>query len=140
DDVEALRAFVVRRRAELGRPLTGTVVGGGLLGLEAAGALQELEVPSTVIQSADRLMSAQLDTAGGGVLRRLIEQRGIAVRTDTITTRIDPDRSGQVAGLEFRDGSYAATDVVVFTVGVRPRDDLARTAGIEVHPRGGVLI
>lgn len=140
DDVEALRAFVESRRAELGRPLTGTVVGGGLLGLEAAGALQGLDVPSTVIQSGDRLMSAQLDVAGGGVLRRLIEARGIAVRTDTITTRIDPDRSGQVAGLEFRDGSYAATDVVVFTVGVRPRDDLARAAALEVHPRGGVLI
>ncbi|GAA3904613.1 nitrite reductase large subunit NirB [Microbacterium invictum] len=140
DDVEALRAFVQRRRAELGRPLTGTVVGGGLLGLEAAGALQELDVTSTVIQSADRLMSAQLDDAAGGVLRRLIEARGIGVRTETITTRIDPDRSGHVAGLEFRDGSYAHTDVVVFTVGVRPRDDLARAAGLNVHPRGGVRI
>ncbi len=140
DDVEALRAFVVRRAQEVGRPLVGTVVGGGLLGLEAAGALQELDVRSTVIQSTDRLMSAQVDTAGGAVLQRLIEQRGLAVRTETLTTRVDADRTGQVAGLEFRDGSYAASDVIVFTVGVRPRDDLGRAAGLTVHPRGGIVI
>ncbi|MDT0181599.1 nitrite reductase large subunit NirB [Microbacterium sp. ARD31] len=140
DDVESLRTFVTRRSAELGRPLTGTVIGGGLLGLEAAGALQGLDVTCTVVQSSDRLMSAQLDLAGGNALRRLIEARGISVRTDTVTTRLDPDRSGSVAGLEFRDGSYGATDVVVFTVGVRPRDELARAARLDVHPRGGVLI
>lgn len=140
DDVEALRDFVARRSAELGRPLTGTVIGGGLLGLEAAGALQGLDVSCTVVQSSDRLMSAQLDRPAGDALRRLIQQRGIGVRTESVTTRLDPDRTGQVAGLEFRDGTYENTDVVVFTVGVRPRDELARTAGLDVHPRGGVLI
>ncbi|BDV30836.1 nitrite reductase large subunit NirB [Microbacterium terricola] len=140
DDVEALRTFVQRRTQALGRPLTGTVIGGGLLGLEAAGALQGLDVDCAVIQSADRLMSAQLDLPAGDALRRIVEQRGIRVRTGTVTTRLDPDRSGAVAGLEFRDGDYAATDVVVFTVGVRPRDEIARQAGLDVHPRGGVLI
>jgi nitrite reductase (NADH) large subunit len=140
DDVEALAAFVQRRSAELGRPLVGTVIGGGLLGLEAAGALQGLGVDCTVVQSSGRLMSAQLDQPAADGLRRLIEARGIAVKTDAVTTRLDPDRSGSVAGLEFRDGDYAATDVVVFTVGVRPRDELARAAGLDVHPRGGVLI
>lgn len=140
DDVESLEAFVQRRSAQLGRRLTGTVIGGGLLGLEAAGALQGLGVDCTVVQSSDRLMSAQLDLPAGGALRRLIQSRGIRVRTETVTTRLDPDRSGQVTGLEFRDGSYERTDVVVFTVGVRPRDELARSAELDVHPRGGVLI
>ncbi|MDL9979971.1 nitrite reductase large subunit NirB [Microbacterium sp. ASV49] len=140
DDVERLRAFVERRAEQLARPLTGTVVGGGLLGLEAAGALQGLRVASTVIQASDRLMSAQLDLPAGDALRRLIESRGIGVRTGAITTRLDPDRTGQVTGLEFRDGTYARTDVVVFTVGVRPRDELARASGLDVDPRGGVLI
>lgn len=140
DDLERLRAFVVRRSAELGRPLNGMVIGGGLLGLEAAGALQGLGVDSTVVQSSDRLMSAQLDQPAGAALRRLIESRGIGVRTDSVTTRLDADRSGQVAGLEFRDSSYVAVDVVVFTVGVRPRDELARDAGMTVHPRGGIVI
>lgn len=140
DDVEKLQAFVEKRTRELGRPLTGTVIGGGLLGLEAAGALQGLDVSCTVVQSSDRLMSAQLDLSGGNALRRLIESRGIRVLTQTITTRLDPDRTGQVTGLEFRDGSYERTDVVVFTVGVRPRDELARGADLPVHERGGVLI
>lgn len=140
DDVQALRDFVAARSAELGRPLTGTVIGGGLLGLEAAGALQGLGVDCTVVQSSDRLMSAQLDLAGGSTLRRLIEGRGIAVRTESRTTRLDPDRSGHVTGLEFRDGGYARTDVVVFTVGVRPRDELGRAAGLDMGPHGGVAI
>lgn len=140
DDVEALQEFIERRSTQLGRPLTGTIVGGGLLGLEAAGALQGLGVSCTVLQSSDRLMSAQVDLAGGSVLKRLIEVRGIRVLTSTSTTRLDADHTGQVAGLELRDGSYERTDVVVFTVGVRPRDDLARAARIDTHPRGGVLI
>lgn len=140
DDVEQLERFVRRRSAELGRELIGTVIGGGLLGLEAAGALQGLGVAATVVQSSDRLMSAQLDLPAGDALRRLIEARGIGVRTSTLTTRLDADRSGQVVGLEFRDGTWERSDVVVFTVGVRPRDELARDAGLEVHPRGGVII
>ncbi|HEX5729530.1 nitrite reductase large subunit NirB, partial [Microbacterium sp.] len=140
DDVEGLRAFVERRSAELGRRLRGTVIGGGLLGLEAAGAMQGLDVDCTVVQSSDRLMSAQLDTRGADSLRRLIESRGIAVRTGSVTTRLDPDIRGNVRGLEFREGDYADTDVVVFTVGVRPRDQLARAAELKVDPRGGVLI
>lgn len=140
DDVEALRGFVDARSAALGRPLRGVVVGGGLLGLEAAGALQGLEVDCTVVQSSAKLMSAQLDERGADSLRRLITARGISVRTDSITTRLDPDASGAVRGLEFRDGSYADADVVVFTVGVRPRDQLARAASLDVDPRGGVRI
>ncbi|MDN3309500.1 nitrite reductase large subunit NirB [Microbacterium oryzae] len=140
DDVTRLRDFVRHRSAELGRPLVGTVIGGGLLGLEAAGALQSLDVACTVVQSSDRLMSAQLDRPGSDVLRRLIEARGLRVRTESLTTRLDADRSGRVTGLEFRDGAWEQTDVVVFTVGVRPRDELARSAGLEVHPRGGVVI
>ena len=140
DDVERLRSFVEGRSAELGRPLVGTVIGGGLLGLEAAGALQGLGVSCTVVQASDRLMPAQLDRPAGDMLRRIVESRGIEVRTEAATTRLDPDRSGKVAGLEFRDGGYGSTDVVVFTVGVRPRDELAREARLEVHPSGGVVI
>lgn len=140
DDVEGLEGFVRRRSADLGRPLRGTVIGGGLLGLEAAGAMQSLGIECTVVQSSDRLMSAQLDARGADALRRLIEARGIAVRTGSVTTRLDPDARGFVRGLEFREGDYAETDVVIFTVGVRPRDQLARAAELVVDPRGGVVI
>ena len=140
EDVESLRAFVERRTAELGRPLTGTVIGGGLLGLEAAGALQGLGVACTVVQSSDRLMSAQLDLSGGNTLRRLIEARGIRVRTGSITTRIESDDDSRVSGVVLRDGTRESADLVIFTVGVRPRDELARAAGLQVHERQGVVI
>jgi nitrite reductase (NADH) large subunit len=140
DDVQGLKDFVERRGRMLGRPLRGAVIGGGLLGLEAAGALQGMDVAATVIQYSDRLMSAQLDSAGGGMLKRLLEARGISVRTQSRTTRLDPDASGAVTALEFQDGSVESADVVVFTVGVRPRDELARNAEMRVDPRGGVII
>ena len=140
DDLESLSAWVAERQGALDRPVRGIVVGGGLLGLEAAGALQGMDVECTIIQSSDRLMSAQLDAAGGEALARLIGARGIEVRTETITTRLDPGPHGGVAQLEFRDGSLAPADVVIFTVGVRPRDELARISGLEVDKRGGIVV
>jgi nitrite reductase (NADH) large subunit len=140
DDVVAIEEYVAKRQAALGRPLRGTVIGGGLLGLEAAGALQTMNVGCLVVQSSDRLMSAQLDLPGGTILRRLIESKGIDVRTGTRTTRVDADASGRVAALQFDDGAMHETDIVIFTVGVRAHDALAREAQLAVHPTGGVLI
>ncbi|MFC7374697.1 MULTISPECIES: nitrite reductase large subunit NirB [unclassified Brachybacterium] len=140
DDVEQLRDHVRRRARELGRPVRGTVIGGGLLGLEAAGALQGMDAEPTVIQSSDRLMSAQLDLPAGASLRRLIEKRGIGVRTGARTTRVLAGDDGEVRGVEFKDGTAMEADVVIFTVGVRPRDELARSAGLTCAERGGVEI
>ena len=140
DDVLTLRAFVQRRIAELNRPMTGVVIGGGLLGLEAAGALQTLGVEATVVQSSDRLMSAQLDRPAGDALRRLIEERGISVVTQARSTVIGTGASSSVQEVVFGDGSSLPADVVVFTVGVRPRDELARAAGLDIAEHGGVVI
>src|SRR5690606_7489918 len=112
EDVSQLRAHVHARAAELGRTLRGAVIGGGLLGLEAAGALQGMGVEATVVQSSDRLMSAQLDVAGGGMLQRLIEARGLTVRTGSRTTALVPDDTGAVGALTFQDGGSIAADVV----------------------------
>lgn len=140
DDVEELREFVQNRSAELGRDLRGVVIGGGVLGLEAAGALQAMEVDATIVQFADRLMSTQLDGTAGSIVKRHLRARGIAVRTGTRATRIDPDESGAVTAVEFQDGTFQRADVVIFTVGMLARDELARNCGIEVHPRGGIVI
>ena len=140
DDVLDLRAFVQRRIAELDRLVNGVVIGGGLLGLEAAGALQTLGAEATVVQSSDRLMSAQLDRPAGDALRRLIEQRGMAVRTESRSTAVAVGDGGDVTEVLFGDGSSLPADVVVFTVGVRPRDELARDAGLAIAERGGVII
>lgn len=139
DDVADLRSYVEKLRTELGRPLRGAVVGGGLLGLEAAGALTALEVGTTVVEFAPRLMPLQVDDGGGEALQRLIEALGVSVRTSTATAKIT-GRLGQVATMEFSDGERLPVDVVVFAVGVRPRDELAREAGLEVGERGGVVV
>ena len=139
DDVADLRAFVEKRRGDLDRPVSGAVVGGGLLGLEAAGALRALEVDTTVVEFAPRLMPLQVDEGGGEGLKRLIEGLGVTVRTSTATSKIVGER-GAVSSMRFSEGSPLDVDVVVFAVGVRPRDELAREAGLEVGERGGVIV
>jgi nitrite reductase (NADH) large subunit len=134
DDVEAIRAWA-------SGCATGVVVGGGLLGLEAAGALRALGVATTVVELADRLMAVQLDAAGGRALRRRIEALGIEVRTGLAATGVRATHDGRVAGLEFGEGAPAVeADVVIFAAGVRPRDELARAAGLELGERGGVRV
>lgn len=140
DDAEGLRDFVRDRGREVQRDLRGVVVGGGPLGLEAAGALQDMGIDATVVQYADRLMEAQLDGTAGTIVKRHLQARGIAVRTGTRVTRIDPDESGAVTAIEFQDGSFQRVDVVIFTVGMRARDELARNADIAVHPYGGIVV
>ena len=138
DDVAELRAWVSERTGR-DRPVRGAVVGGGLLGLEAAGALRQLGAEVTVVEFADRLMPLQVDAGGGEALRRLIEAMGVEVRTSTATQAITTGRGKRVRSMEFADGSSIPVDVVVFATGVRPRDELARAAGLAVHERGGVL-
>ena len=140
EDVSALRDFVDARSRDLGRPLRGTVIGGDLYGLDVAAALHESGVATTIVQYAERLMSTTLDRSASELLEDALRRVGIGVRTRTRTTRLDPDESGAVTALEFQDGSFHRADVVVFTVGTRPRDELARNTGLDVHPQGGVLV
>ncbi|WP_046528314.1 nitrite reductase large subunit NirB [Cellulomonas sp. FA1] len=138
DDVAALRGHVTRLAEQ--RPVRGVVLGGGLLGLEAAGALDALGARATVLQVDTHLMSAQVDLGGGEALRRLINGLGIGVRTQARTTRVLPHRRGGVGRVELADGTRLDADVVVVAAGVRPRDELARTSGLEIGPRGGVVV
>ena len=141
DDVAAIRGYVEKLRGERGGGvLKGAVLGGGLLGLEAAGALQELGLVSTVIQSGPRLMNVQVDEAGGAALKRLVEQLGVSVKVDAHTARFAPGRSGAVGSVRFADGGELATDVVIVATGVRPRDELAAGSGLQLGERGGVTV
>jgi len=117
----------------------GVVVGGGLLGLEAGNALVNLGVETHVVEFAPRLMAVQLDEGGGSLLRRKIEELGVQVHTEKATTEI-------VAGTEcryrmnFADGSHLETDMIIFSAGIRPQDELARKTGIPIGERGGIVI
>ncbi|QIJ62460.1 nitrite reductase large subunit NirB [Streptomyces sp. JB150] len=119
---------------------TGAVVGGGLLGLEAAGALKGLGVDTHIVEFAPRLMPVQVDEGGGAALLRTIEEMGLSVHTGVGTQEIVTDAAGVVTGMKLSDGSELATDMVVFSAGVRPRDQLARDCGLRVGERGGIAV
>ncbi|MEY9991154.1 nitrite reductase (NADH) large subunit [Streptomyces sp. V4I8] len=119
---------------------TGAVVGGGLLGLEAAGALKGLGLTSHIVEFAPRLMPVQVDEGGGAALLRTIEDMGLSVHTGVGTQEIVVDSEGAVTGMKLSDGSELATDMVVFSAGVRPRDQLARDCGLTVGERGGITV
>jgi nitrite reductase (NADH) large subunit len=131
DDLEQIRAAAQGAR-------TGAVVGGGLLGLEAADALRSLGLETTVVEFAPRLMPVQVDEAGGQALRRLVEDLGVHVRTSA-TTQVIED-TGDGLRMVFADGDPLDVDLVVFSAGIRPDDALARSAGLMTAERGGVLV
>ncbi|MFZ3594436.1 nitrite reductase large subunit NirB [Streptomyces sp. BH104] len=118
----------------------GAVVGGGLLGLEAAGALQGLGLSTHIVEFAPRLMPVQVDEGGGAALLRTISDMGLDVHTGVGTQEVVTDAEGAVRGMKLSDGSELATDLVVFSAGVRPRDQLARDMGLTVGERGGISV
>jgi nitrite reductase (NADH) large subunit len=117
----------------------GVVVGGGLLGLEAAKALTQLGLVTHVVEFAPQLMGVQLDAAGGRLLRTMIEQLGVSVHTEQATQRI-VDGEQCMHRMEFADGSHLETDVILFSAGIRPYDNLARESGLAVAERGGIRV
>ncbi|WP_416481691.1 nitrite reductase large subunit NirB [Streptomyces sp. CL12] len=133
DDLAAIKADTARAR-------TGAVVGGGLLGLEAAGALRASGLRTHVVEFAPRLMALQVDEAGGLLLRRKIEELGVTVHTGAGTEAITAGPDGRVRSMLLSDGTELDVDLVVFSAGVRPRDQLARACGLPVGARGGIVV
>ena len=117
----------------------GVVVGGGLLGLEAAKALKDLGLETHVVEFAPRLMAVQLDEGGGAMLRQKIEALGVKVHTGKNTTQI-VEGAARIHKMCFADGEELETDLILFSAGIRPRDEIARACGLEVGPRGGIVI
>ena len=109
------------------------VIGGGLLGLEAAHGLHGRGVPATVVHSGPILMNAQLDTTGGAVLRSAIEATGVEVVTGKRTTQAFTDDGDAISGIGFADGDRMDCDLLVLATGIRPNVGLARGAGLTVE-------
>ncbi|MCE5291756.1 MAG: nitrite reductase large subunit NirB [Nocardiaceae bacterium] len=128
----------IRATAEAAGPgATGVVVGGGLLGLEAANALKLMGMEPHVIELAPRLMPIQVDEGGGAVLKKLISDLGVNVHTGVSTAAIKEGPGGLI--VELSDGSTIDAALLVWSAGIRPQDKIAREAGLEVGPRGGVI-
>src|SRR5262245_46406548 len=147
DDLDAIRADA-QRAVEDGQAPVGVVIGGGLLGLEAANALRQFGLQTHVVEMAPRLMAQQLDEAGGALLGRMVTDLGISVHVGVGTDSIQPAQRNRPVRrsaeddsvrVTLSDGTFIDAGLVVFAAGVRPRDELARAAGLELAARGGVL-
>lgn len=122
------------------RSKRGAVVGGGLLGLEAAGALKNLGIETHVVEFASGLMAEQLDTMGGQQLRQKIESMGVHVHTAKNTQQIIKGGSTARKTMQFADGSTLEVDFIVFSTGIRPQDKLAKQSGLTIASHGGIAI
>ena len=118
------------------RGTRAVVIGGGLLGLEAAYGLAKVGVRVTLVHLMNRLMERQLDARAAALLKRAVEAKGVEVLLDTATARFCGD--GRVEAVEFKDGRSVAADMVVIAVGIQPNSEVAATAGIAVN-RGIVV-
>ncbi|WP_458526947.1 nitrite reductase large subunit NirB [Onishia taeanensis] len=134
DDLDAIRAAASADNAR-----RGVVVGGGLLGLEAANALTSLGLDAQVVEFAPRLMPVQLDEDGGAFLKHKIEALGVGVHVDRATTEIVAGKDYRYR-MNFKDGEALETDLIVFSAGIRPQDALARECALEIGERGGIVI
>jgi nitrite reductase (NADH) large subunit len=132
DDLAEIKASAVDGKK-------GVVVGGGLLGLECANAIKNLGVEAHVVEFAPGLMGVQLDDGGSKMLRRKIEALGVFVHTGK-ATQIIKEGDGSRLRMEFADDTVLETDMSVFSAGIRPYDQLAKDAGLEVGQRGGIVV
>ena len=131
EDLDDIKAYAQKSK-------TCAVIGGGLLGLEAAKAAQDLGLKTHVVEFAPRLMPRQLDTAAGLLLKEIIEDRGISVHLNKATKNIAGD--GVVSAMEFSDDTELEVDMIIVSAGIRPRDELAKNAGLDVGERGGINV
>src|SRR5215471_5050355 len=131
EDLEKISAYGKRTKR-------AAVIGGGLLGLEAAKAAYDLGLETHVIEFAPRLMPRQIDEPGSRVLVKQIEDLGVHVHLNKVTQEVRGD--GKVQAMCFTDGSTLEVDMIIVSAGIRPRDDLARACGLEVGERGGMVV
>lgn len=131
EDLDAIIAYAKQCQS-------AAVIGGGLLGLEAAKAVRNLGLRTHVIEFAPRLMPRQLDETGSALLLREIRKQGVEVLLDHATESVLGN--GAVQGLKFNGGESLAVDMIVVSAGIRPSDELAKTCGLGLGERGGIAV
>ncbi|GAB3514421.1 nitrite reductase large subunit [Emticicia fontis] len=132
EDLEMMQSHAVKARK-------GAVIGGGLLGLEAGKALIDLGLEEIhVIEFAPKLMPRQIDQLGSDMLKTKLESLGLKIHLSKNTQEITGDDA--IRGMSFADGSKLDVDMLVISAGIKPRDEVARLAGLEVGSRGGIVV
>lgn len=132
EDLDLIKEFAKTARK-------AAVLGGGLLGLEAAKAMLDLGIRKThVIEFAARLMPRQLDDAGAAILKSKMTSLGISVHTLRHTYQVLGDE--YVTGIQFADESELGIDMLVISAGIKPRDELAVACGLKTGTRGGIIV
>ena len=131
EDLDATIAYAQKARR-------AAVIGGGLLGLEAAKAMLDLGLETHVIEFAPRLMPRQLDEAASGVLKEKLEALGISIHLNKNTSLIEGN--GRASKMCFSDSTELDVDMIVVSAGIKPRDELARQSGLAVGVRGGIVV
>jgi nitrite reductase (NADH) large subunit len=132
EDLDMIRAYARKSRR-------GAVLGGGLLGLEAAKALLDLGLEEThIIEFAPRLMPRQVDAAGSALLQGKLGELGLQVHLGKSTSAITGEDC--IDGIRFTDEPGLSLDMLVISAGIRPRDEIARQAGLETGDRGGICV
>ncbi|MDB5125540.1 MAG: nasD [Mucilaginibacter sp.] len=132
EDLELIKSFALGCNS-------GAVMGGGLLGLEAAKALMDLGITEThIIEFAPRLMPRQIDSAGSSMLQSKLKELGLSIHLNKSTAYIGGQE--KIESLHFTDESVLAVDMLVISAGIRPRDELAKLSGLQTGTRGGIVV
>jgi nitrite reductase (NADH) large subunit len=136
EDLDAIMAYA--KKIKKNGATEAAVLGGGLLGLEAAKAVYDLGLNPHVVEFAPRLMPRQLDKLASDMLQSKIEELNIGIHLNKATQYIDGENC--ITGMMFANDELLKVDMLVISAGIKPRDELARVSGLEVGERGGVLV
>ncbi|WP_298312813.1 nitrite reductase large subunit NirB [uncultured Aquimarina sp.] len=136
EDLEATEAYAKKLKAQ--GKTEAAVLGGGLLGLEAANAVKNLGLNAHVVEFAPRLMPRQLDKGASDMLQAKIEDLGLKVHLSKQTQFLQGEKS--IEGLQYVDDTELKVDMLVVSAGIRPRDEVAKECGLEVGTRGGIVV
>ena len=136
EDLDAIMAYAKKIKQK--GATEAAVLGGGLLGLEAAKAVYDLGLNPHVVEFAPRLMPRQLDKGASDMLQSKIEELNISIHLNKVTQYIDGEN--YISGMMFAEEELLKVDMLVISAGIKPRDELGRVSGLEVGVRGGIVV
>ena len=137
EDLEDMLAYAAKIKAK--KPnARGAILGGGLLGLEAGKAVMDMGLEAHIVEFASKLMPRQLDSRSSQVLQLKLESIGLNIHLSKATNQILGN--GAITGMEFGEDDALDVDMLVISAGIRPRDELGKTSGLEMGARGGIVV